>query len=500
MAVSLEHFLSHPRVAAASPRFLGARSALARTVSWVHSSEIYEIAPLLAGGEVLLTTGLGLAGADAGSRRHWVREVAARDVTAVAIEPGRSLADLPSEIEDEARRVGLPLVVLSQVVPFAQICRDVNADILSTELSQLRRADGLTRQLHQDASDGAGLAELTARVGRSIGEPVTVRTLSGQVVASASGSRAEGGAATEARGARSVVRAAGAPWGHVHLGRRDEPELQLLADRVAAVVGLVVERSAGSVSGASTVSVALLTDLLERRTPTATVRRDIVTRAGLAGFHPGPQQRVVGVAATCADPERCAVILARTHGLGHHLLAPVRGQVLGLVAVTGVGDPAGHVADGLDAPARLMGASVVIGPPVDLEDASGTLARARDGMIAGPVTVGATTWRSSSLDQVLTRMPRGEVETLVATSLSSLVEWDRTHGTRLVRTLATWIGQGLSVTATARALHVRRQTAHERLARIHRLLGYDPAAGTGPAHLALAVAAARITHPDLLEE
>ncbi|MFB9732222.1 helix-turn-helix domain-containing protein [Ornithinimicrobium kibberense] len=500
MAVTLEHFLSHPCVANAAPRFLGPRSALARTVSWVHSSEIYEIAPLLAGGEVLLTTGLGLAGADAGSRRHWVREVAAREVAAVAIEPGRSLVELPPEIEDESRRRGLPLVVLERVVPFAQICRELNSDILSAELSQLRRADDLLRQLHQDASDGAGLAELTARVSRSTGEPVSIRTLSGQVVASTAASGTSGVTATDDGGARSVVRAAGAPWGHVLLGARDEPELQLLADRLAALVGLVVERTAGPGSAASAVSVALLTDLLDRPTSTSTLRRDVVTRAGLAGFHPGPHHRVVGVAGTCADPERCAVLLARTSGLGPHLLAPVRGQVLGLVAVTRRGDPAGEVADRLDASARLMGASLVVGPPVELEDASETVTRARDGMTAGPLNVGATTWRTSSVDQLLARRPKGEIETIVKTSLGPLIEWDRTHGTHLVTTLASWLSHGLSVTATARAMRVRRQTAHERLARIERLLGYDPAVGSEPAHLALAVAGVRITHPDLLAE
>ncbi|WP_277032150.1 PucR family transcriptional regulator ligand-binding domain-containing protein [Actinacidiphila oryziradicis] len=82
----------------------GARSArgrvrprTGRSGGW-HSSEIYEIGPLLSGGELLLTTGLGLAGADPGARRHWVREPAARDVAGVAFEIGRSLPDVPAEV------------------------------------------------------------------------------------------------------------------------------------------------------------------------------------------------------------------------------------------------------------------------------------------------------------------------------------------------------------------------------------------------------------------
>lgn len=42
----------------ANPQVLAGKSQLGRTVRWVHSSEIYEISPLLSGGdELLLTTG-----------------------------------------------------------------------------------------------------------------------------------------------------------------------------------------------------------------------------------------------------------------------------------------------------------------------------------------------------------------------------------------------------------------------------------------------------------
>ncbi|TKA13077.1 hypothetical protein FCI23_03585 [Actinacidiphila oryziradicis] len=80
------------------PKCSRASTSPDRPVRWVHSSEIYEIGPLLSGGELLLTTGLGLAGADPGARRHWVRQLAARDVAGVAFEIGRSLPDVPAEV------------------------------------------------------------------------------------------------------------------------------------------------------------------------------------------------------------------------------------------------------------------------------------------------------------------------------------------------------------------------------------------------------------------
>lgn len=484
MTLTLRQFVSHPTVRRAEPQFRGRDGDLERPVTWVHSSEIYEIAPLLSGGEVLLTTGLGLAGTDAGTRRHWVRDLAARQVAAVALEPGRSLPELPPEMADEARRVGLPLVVLRAVVPFAEICREVNSDLLTADLARLRRGDELTTRLHEYAADGAGLAELVTRAARDVGEPIEVRTLSGQVVAAAEG----GTGASDA--ARCVVRTAGAPWGQVLLGTRTSPETEFLAQRVAAVVGLVVERTALPGPGASDPGTSLLTDLLDR--PRFTTAAQLLTRGALAGFCPAPGQRVMGLAAACADPRRAAVLLGRAHGLGPHLLAAVRGQVLGLVAVdTDVPDPPGSVVQIVAETALAQDASLVVGPARPLEEAADSLLRAREGLDLGTGRTGACTWRDSTVPHLLARVPEADVTALAEDSLEPLRRWDAEHGSALVDTLTRWLGHGLNVAATARDLGIRRQTMHQRLDRITGLLGYHPGHGGALAHLVLATEAAR---------
>ncbi|QFG68216.1 PucR family transcriptional regulator [Ornithinimicrobium pratense] len=494
MTLALSQFLGHPTVRRADPAFLGREADLDRPVTWVHSSEIYEIAPLLSGGEVLLTTGLGLAGADAGTRRHWIRDLASRQVAAVALEPGRSLPELPAEMADEARRAGLPLIVLRQVVPFAEICREVNSDLLTTDLARLRRGDELTTRLHEQAADGAGLSELVSQAAQDLGEPIEVRTLSGQVVAAAGGPQRAGTVKPDA--AHSVVRTAGAPWGQVLLGTRVTVETSFLAQRVAAVVGLVVQRSTLDGPGASDPGVSLLTDLLDR--PRFTNAAQLLTRGALAGFCPAPGQLVVGLAGACADPRRAAVVLGRVAGLGPHLLAAVRGQVLGLVAVDpSAPDPAGAVAALVAQAATRQCACLVVGPPRRLEEAADSLLRAREGLDLSPGDLGARTWRDSTAQHLLARLPAADVQALVEDGLEPLRRWDAEHGTILVETLAAWLENGLNVAATARDLGIRRQTMHQRLDRITGVLGYDPGQGSALAHLVLATAAAQHGHgPD----
>ncbi|MBC3842872.1 PucR family transcriptional regulator [Streptacidiphilus sp. 4-A2] len=163
VALTLREILAFDVLGEAAPEVLCGERELDRPVRWVHSSEIYEIGPLLSGGELLLTTGLGLAGADAGARRHYVRELAERGVAGVAVELGRSLAEMPYELLDESRRRGLPLVALRAVVPFIRIAEAANTAIVTQSLADrpypAADRDGRAAALLADLADGTARSQ-----------------------------------------------------------------------------------------------------------------------------------------------------------------------------------------------------------------------------------------------------------------------------------------------------------------------------------------------------
>ncbi|GAB2676513.1 hypothetical protein GCM10027194_05780 [Thalassiella azotivora] len=458
----------------------------------MHSSEIYEIGPLLSEGDLLLTTGLGLAGADAGARRHWVRDLAARGVAAVALELGRSLATLPEEVSDEARRQGLPLLELQDVVPFVRICEEANSAVLDADGRRLRAVDALVGQVHTALAAGGGTSALVECAARQLGAPVALVTRAQQVVAVAgvAGER-DTDRLLRRPAARAPVRVWDVEWGAVLLGpcATDPRTLDLAAPRLAGAAALVLGREGAG--GPSDLVAPFLADLLSGA---LTVEREVLVRAGLAGLHPARGAAVVGLAATSPDPD--AVVAAwRREGPAHgvDLVAHrVRGEVLGLAAAVphdGTPDVATRVAR-VVVDARCV---VTVGPAVAPADAARSVQEAHAALpTANLLGQSPALTRDLALATLLAGTEPASLQRLVDDALGPLVDWDRAHGSDLVRTVTVHLRHGCSATRTARVLHLQRQSLYQRLARAEALLGRpldDPA---GHEHLVVATCAHRL--------
>ncbi|MFF0010821.1 PucR family transcriptional regulator [Streptomyces sp. NPDC005374] len=383
-ALTLREILALDPVRACEPELLAGHTALDRPVRWVHSSEVYEGANFLDGGELLLTNGFGLTDADEEVRRRYVRELAARGATGLAVEVGRSLPAMPAEVVDEARRRELPLLALHRVVPFVRITEAANRAIVA-------------------------------------------RGLSG----------------------RAVVR----PWGDDH-------------------------------------TAALLADLADRA---ALNQPEVEARAALAGFHPGPGARLIGVSLHGTRDVSTVDRAVRLLGGAGVLRAAFPGDVLALLSLPGArpGDPVKAVRE-VFRKAADPGLTVAVGHAVSATDGgwlrwSDTLRAARTTLELaltvptaepavpdGPVV---TSSRALALERELTRggldANRERLSALVHHTLGPLLAWEAAHPSDLVRTLETHLRNGCSPTRTAALLHIGRQSLYQRLERIESLLDLD---------------------------
>ncbi|MFE0338227.1 PucR family transcriptional regulator ligand-binding domain-containing protein, partial [Streptomyces sp. NPDC058955] len=109
--ITVQRALELPGLRSGLPEVVAGADRLQRTVRWVHAGEVPNIASLLKGGELLLTTGLGL-GTRPAEQRAFVRRLADRGIAALVVELGPRFARLPATIVETARAAGLPLVQL----------------------------------------------------------------------------------------------------------------------------------------------------------------------------------------------------------------------------------------------------------------------------------------------------------------------------------------------------------------------------------------------------
>ncbi|SCF03591.1 PucR family transcriptional regulator [Micromonospora mirobrigensis] len=166
-----------------APRLVAGEAGLDRRVRWVHVAEVPDIATLLGGGELVLTTGIGLPADDAGLRA-FIGDLADVGVSGLVVELGRRYASaVPRVMAAAAERRGLPLVELRRATPFVRITEAVHALIVDAQLTELRATEEIHQRFTELSVEGAGPAEVVRQAAELAGCPVVLENLSRQVLA-----------------------------------------------------------------------------------------------------------------------------------------------------------------------------------------------------------------------------------------------------------------------------------------------------------------------------
>ncbi|SCG69001.1 transcriptional regulator, CdaR family [Micromonospora humi] len=166
-----------------APRLVAGEAGLDRPVRWVHVAEVPDIATLLGGGELVLTTGIGLPADDAGLRA-FIGDLADVGVSGLVVELGRRyVSGVPRVMSAAAERRGLPLVELRRATPFVRITEAVHALIVDAQLTELRATEEIHQRFTELSVEGAEPAEVLRQAAELAGCPVVLENLSRQVLA-----------------------------------------------------------------------------------------------------------------------------------------------------------------------------------------------------------------------------------------------------------------------------------------------------------------------------
>jgi purine catabolism regulator len=165
------------------PRVVAGHGSLDRRVRWVHVAEVPDVAHLLRGGELVLTTGIALPDEPDGLTRY-VDELAEVGVAGIVVELLRHWSDrLPSAFVTAAEHHGLPLVTLSQETRFVTVTEAIVGLIVDAQVAELKAAEQVHETFTALTVAGAEPAEVLREVARTSGRPVVLETLSHDVLA-----------------------------------------------------------------------------------------------------------------------------------------------------------------------------------------------------------------------------------------------------------------------------------------------------------------------------
>lgn len=112
-------------------------------IRWIHIGEQLYIADWLKGGELLLTCAHGIKD-DESKQAYLIKELEAKNVAALAIEPGYYFDTIPQSMIDLADELEFPLLEIPQGMPFLKL-----TEVLMEKIVKLSSFEGLLDETNQ---------------------------------------------------------------------------------------------------------------------------------------------------------------------------------------------------------------------------------------------------------------------------------------------------------------------------------------------------------------
>ncbi len=511
---TVAEILALPEVTRGRPTIEAARTEIHRLVRWVHVSEVADIAHLLSGGELILSTGVALPEA-ADELSRYVSDLAALQVAGLVIELGRRFSELPRALVRSAEAHCLPLVALHTEVPFVAITEAAHSIIVNAQIRRLKHRDAVHRVFRTLAMEASTAQDITDQIAELAGLPVVFESTARRVqcfsrmgVSSTellgnwdTRSRdAEWGSNTTVTGSEkwltSPVTARGHMWGRVILlGRRSATtDYSIILEQGATTLALhmLIERDEHLLEQQT--HRTLLSDIIHHR---YTSSDDIHARAQALGLPVRRRWLMPMVVGSQVDPllpdldrhkraseEVSAVSAATAETPGAGLVGLLDPGRIGVLFTAASPASASRLLDGAakairDRVARLEPhRPIVIGvgtPVQSVDDLGRSFAEAHE---AADVAFSLPSHRHYAtvadihlrgLVHLLREDPR--VHSYRERELGPLLVYDSRRHTELFKTLLVYLEVGGNKSAAASRAHITRSTLYRHLSRIEEILG-----------------------------
>lgn len=504
--------LELPVVRRGRPVVVAGARATDHLVRWVHSAEVPDIAHLLRGGDLVLTTGIALPDDDE-ALGGYVEQLFHAGAAGLVVELGRHWTELPPAMVQRCEELGLPLVTFGREVRFAAVSEAVAEMVVDAQLAELRNADLMHQTFTRLSVESAEPRDILAAAHRLGNVPAVLESLRHQVLGYDGESEEvhQLMADWESRSRRvrpagrtgydeesgwlvTVVGARGGDWGRLVLLCGEPPPSRLLVLAELAATALALQRLAARDQGS-----------LERQTHRALLTAidspgdlpaDVALRCAAVGVPVQGRQLVGLVVQALGSPDSSGPLAAQDRIRDLAEITAGAASTLGESALVGTLDddfvqvlvslPAratvearvDRLAEAVHHAAASASLSVIVaaGSAVtDLGAARQTLAEARhiaDSARTSGVSRPCHRLADVRLQGLLHLLADDQrLAAFVDRELRPIEEYDAAHGSDLLGALRAVTTHGANKSAAASSLHLSRAAFYDRLARVERVLG-----------------------------
>ncbi len=507
--ITIEEALQVPALRSGMPDVLAARAELSRPIRWVHASETRETPTVLKGGELLLTTGMGLPHGDAAATR-WLADFDECGIAGLVIELGGAVKTVPAAVVEEAEKRGLPLIALHRKIAFIEAMEVLHQRILGHQTAIEKEADAAHAALTDLLIGGAGTADLITSLADLLDAPVILARSSGAIIFHAGRMLRDVDLAglweSRCRGLATAPDVLSVP---VRVGSDDR-----WGELAAVAVGRSLESADAAILSRAAPCIAVATSREhETRALLGRARGDFLQALAYGGQEITEQEIAHGARLLQFDQHAdwlLALVVGNSIGrlyddqweqlsnwiqdhartAGRAAIVGLRQDAEGILLVVSLGSDEERAAV-----AELLGEAVT-----DWADgARTTMSTPRLQVSAGRAvrswrelretirdtleSTEAARWRDPAvwhdaaapdvLELLVPLRDRRVLERFVTAQLEPLIRHDEQHRSELVLTLETYYRAGGKKATAARLLHVERQSVYKRLTRIEKILGVD---------------------------
>jgi len=498
MPLTVEDLLAMPGLGLSA---VAGRGGLHRSIRWAHTSELADPSRWLSGGELLLTTGLGLKTSPS-SQRAYLKRLVEAGLAGLGFGLGFGFDAVPAPILRAADRADFPVLEVPYPVPFIAITEAVSSALNKERMRELEMSEAVHDRLARLVGAGSGPADVLEEVVALAPGWSYLFDLKGGVVASAAApglappspqvvwkqlppGLVDGtGASTS-----SSVGPAGSLLAHpVDSGKRHEGIAVFGKAGRIEVSDRVVVRHAVTLLGlllaarraVSEVERRVTGDLLAEAAEGHVTGPQLLRRLELAGFSPGaPVSIVVMDLSRCdvADPELA------TSMLDEALDARSERSRAALVATRPVGLVVGAEPESIAAAAltalkasepSLERARIAVGEPVELRDLRRSYIGATLALRAAPPSVALVTPRDlGAYSLLMANQPKPVLQSFVNSILGSILERDQQRDSDLLVSVRAFVEAGGRWEEGAQILGIHRHTLRYRINQAQELMERD---------------------------